>query len=322
MKTAICTLFEGNYHHGLVGLVNSLVEKNFHGDVYAGYRGSLPEWASKAEPNEALGYADGRTLNCTDAVSLHFVKLETDYHFTNYKPDFMLELWDGHAKEVDAVVYVDPDIVVTDDWSSFEKWLESGVALCEDVNSPVSEHHPRRVGWRAFYAKHDVQLKFKEAFYVNGGFVGATKANRSFVEDWKRNQELMSEAIGGLKRSSLAGKQLQADSVGVFAPFGKTDQDALNATIESSDRPVSIGGKEIMGFIPGKALLPHALGVPKPWDNKPLARALNGFAPRLIDKAYWVYAKGAIQSKTNSEISKKTKFTRWASFIGRFYNRY
>ncbi len=322
MNTAICTLFEGSYHLGLAALVNSLLKKGFEGNIYAGYRGAVPSWALEAESNSELGYDGATTLRFENGNCLHFIPLTTDYHFTNYKPDFMLELWNGPAQNVEAMVYMDPDIVVIEAWKIFEFWMESGVALCEDVNSPVAMNHPRRIGWRKYFGSKGVSLEFKEAFYVNGGFVGLKKRDIAFVEAWKKNQELMSDAIGGLKRSSLAGKQLDAESTGVFAPFGKTDQDALNATIESCSIPASIAGKEAMGFISGKALLPHALGVPKPWDNNPLKRSFQCVTPRLVDKEYWNYANGEIQPFSQSKVNRLKKYTQLAAFIGRFYNRY
>ena len=250
-----------------------------------------------------------------------FIRLETDYHFTNYKPDFMLELWDGPAQPVEAMIYLDPDIVVTMNWSMFEHWLEHGVALCEDINSPVHEFHPKRDAWRKYYLKYGRELKFKSAYYVNGGFVGVKKDYRSFVENWRDLQSEMAEAIGGLSRSSLTGQKLAKEVAGIFAPFSKTDQDALNATVEYSSHQASILGKEAMSFITGKSILPHALGTPKPWMNRPLVKWINGYSPRLIDKMYWKYANGIIKSKPSFVVSYKIFLTNLAAFLSRFYVR-
>jgi len=322
MKTAICTLFEGHYHFGLAALVNSLDKKKFQGTIYAGYRGKLPKWVLRnSKKSMVQGYKCGRHLALSKNINVFFLELETDYHFTNYKPNFMLELWDGLASDAEAMVYMDPDIVVSMEWSLFEDWFVHGVALCEDINSPVHEFHPKRSSWKKYYAKHSLQLRFKSNYYVNGGFVGVKKEFRSFIEEWKQLQELMAEAIGGLSRSSLTGQQLKKEATGIFAPFSKTDQDALNATIEFTSHPTSIVGKEAMGFIAGKALLPHALGTPKPWMNKPLKKFFKGYSPRLIDKLYWKNANGTIKSKPSILIAIKLFSTNVASILSRFYGR-
>jgi len=322
MKTAICTLFEGHYHYGLAALLNSLYKKEFKGNIYVGYRGALPPWVLRESRDQSMeGYKRSYLLELGENIDVFFLELETDYHFTNYKPDFMLELWDGHAREAETMIYMDPDIVVSMNWSLFDDWLEHGVALCEDINSPVHEFHPKRSNWRKYFSKFNLELKFKSGYYVNGGFVGVNREFRSFIEDWKKLQEHMSEAIGGLNRSSLTGQQLKKEASGIFAPFSKTDQDALNATVEYTSHPTSILGREAMGFIAGKALLPHALGTPKPWMNKPLKKFFNGYSPRLIDKLYWKYANGIIKSKPASQVSRKIFLTNSASFLSRFYGR-
>ncbi len=322
MKTAICTLFEGHYHYGLAALLNSLHKKSFKGLVYVGYRGNLPAWAKNSGKKETVEpYKKALKLSMANEFEVIFLELDTDYHFTNYKPNFMLELWNGPAEDVETMVYMDPDIVVSLDWKLFDEWFMHGVALCEDINSPVHEFHPKRSNWRKFYATHSKLLSFKSGYYVNGGFVGVKKEFKSFVSEWKDLQELMAEEIGGLSRSSLTGQQIKKEASGIFAPFSKTDQDALNATIEFTKQPTSILGKEAMGFIAGKALLPHALGTPKPWMNKPLKKFFRGYSPRLIDKLYWKYANGTIKSKPTGEVAMNKFFTNTASFLSRFYVR-
>jgi hypothetical protein len=322
MKSVVCTLFEGRYHLGLAGLVNSLLACGFEGDIFAGYRGDLPSWANDAKPISFEEFPGASSISLTEMSNLIFIPLKTDYHFTNYKPDFMLELWDGPASSVEQMVYLDPDIVMNTSWSNVDVWLKQGVALCEDINSPMGQFHPIRSQWRTYFGKHNLVLSFKSIQYANGGFVGLSKSNRIFLENWKLLQELMADSIGGLNRSSLTGQQLNEESVGIFAPFGKTDQDALNAAVELTDVPASFAGKEAMGFIPGKTIFPHALGTPKPWDNKPIARAIDGYRPRTVDKEYWKYADGMLKPFGKSKVKQMKRYTKIAAFIGRFYNRY
>ncbi|RYG11197.1 MAG: hypothetical protein EOO07_20975, partial [Chitinophagaceae bacterium] len=132
MKTAsICTLFEGEYHYGMAVLINSLYANGFRGDIYAGYRGDIPYWAENANHNNEISWKDVKTLTLTDELNIHFLPVETEYHLTNYKPDFMLKLWDGPAGRINQIFYFDPDIVVDAKWEFFLEWAGLGVALCE-----------------------------------------------------------------------------------------------------------------------------------------------------------------------------------------------
>jgi hypothetical protein len=321
MPAVICTLFEKHYHYGVAALVNSLYQNGFNGDIYAGYKGKLPSWCSKAEPKVSDIWINATTLKVGEKIRLHFLPLTTDSHLTNYKPDFMLELWDGPAFDADAIVYLDPDIVVTAAWSSFETWLNCGIAVCEDVNSPIPEFHPKRVAWREYYSNEGVKLNFKDSIYVNGGFVGVNQRNRNFLNNWKVAQDLMSKVIGGLSYSSLSEKSIYALAKSAFAPFGTTDQDALNVAIEMSELPISIVGQEVMAFKAGEAMLPHALGQPKPWRRHPLIQMLLGVAPRLIDKEYWKYANGPIRTYSDWMVKRRKVEVKIASLASRFYIR-
>ena len=319
MQSVVCTLFEGDYHYGVAALVNSLHKEGFRGDVYAGYRGDIPFWASSAPLAMLSGWEGSRTYKINKEINLHFLPLTTDYHFTNYKPDFMLNVWNTVAKEAKQMFYFDPDIIVHSPWYFFNEWVGCGVAVCEDVNSPLAEYHPRRVAWRKYFSTKGLNLCFKTPIYVNGGFVGVE--NQDFLQLWKQIQELMAPQIGGLHRSSLKKSTLLSHDQSALAPFGKTDQDALNAAIEAWRHNVSFMGKEGMAFKAGTVLMSHALGQPKPWNSNSLKRSIYGMPPRLVDRAYWNLANGIITSQSTYTVTIKKLFITLAAFIGRFYKR-
>lgn len=319
MQTAICTLFEDHYHYGVAALVNSLYRQGYRGNIYAGYRGTLPFWATFPESKTSIDWKDSKSFDVADGLQLHFLQLNTDYHFTNYKPDFMLLVWNTIAKEAEQFYYFDPDIVVTSPWNFFEEWVNCGVALCEDVNSPLAEYHPRRVAWRRYFLNKGIKLCYKNSIYVNGGFIGVE--DKGFLVAWKNVQELMALQIGGLNRSSLKGSPLHKSDQGPFAPFSKTDQDALNATIEAWDGKVSFANKAGMAFEGGTTLVPHALGNPKPWYSKPMIQALYGHPPRLVDRVYWNSANGVVISQPYYLIRLRKFSIVCAAFIGRFYRK-
>lgn len=321
MKYATCTLFENHYHHGVGVLTNSLIRNGFKGDMYVGYRGSLPKWTSAATPNPSLNWEGALSMAVTPDVNVHFLPNKTNAHFTNYKAHFMLELWDGPAKDADAMYYFDPDIVFISDWKYFQEWVNCGVAVCEDVNSPVWENNPRRKGWREFFKPFGHELKFKEPVYVNGGFVGVSKDNIKMLETWRQMMEDVAPRIGGLNKSPISGEAMPAEELGPFTLFGKSDQDVLNAAIEVYQGKISFAGKEGMGFVPGAALIPHALGSMKPWLYKPLKEMFNGITPRTVDKHYWKYADQPLAAHSASDVKKMRFAIKLASLVGRFYRR-
>ena len=320
-KVAICTLFEGRYHLGVGALVNSLVANRFHGQIFVGYRGELPAWVEKSDIPIDWSWEGMSAMKISKEIDLFFLPLTTDYHFTNYKPNFMLELWDGPAVNAEEMYYVDPDIVFRIDWSAMKLWIEAGVALCADINSPMTENHPKRIKWREYFADYGLNLKFKTETYVNGGFVGLNRSEIQFLEIWKKIQESMAHRIGGLSKSSLHGEPMADSEKTMFSPFGKTDQDALNAAVEAFEGRTSILGREAMGFENSSAILPHALGQPKPWDKNYLNTALQGFRPKQIDKDYWTFASDPIPVFSKSKLRWKKITLGIAIFVGRFYQR-
>ena len=323
MSSAICTLFEGHYHFGLAAFTNSLYAQGYRGNLYAGYRGELPSWASTAELNPSLAWKNSKTMKLGDGLFLHFLPLETDYHFSNFKPDFMMQLWDGPEKDTDNLYYFDPDIIVMRPWALFEEWVSCGVAVSEDINSPLAEYNPRRVAWRRYYGEKGIDLKFKDSIYVNSGFLGLNKKDRNFLELWKKIQETVAPLLGGLNRSIFTNEHLALlDKVGgPFSPFVKTDQDALNAALEATDKNISFLGKDGMGFEGGLILMYHALGCDKPWKWKPYKMLLKGVPPRRVDVEYWNSVASPISIASKNEIFFSKLSLKICTAVGRFYQR-
>ena len=326
MNTAVCTLFEGHYHHGVAALSNSLYRNGFRGTVYVGYRGELPNWALKGNKVSIDKWLEAISLNPTQGLQLIFLSLDTTYSLTNYKPDFMMDLWQGPAKEADKMFYFDPDIIINESWSCFEDWVNCGVALCEDVNSPLQEFHPRRVGWRNYYKNYNIDLQFKNQIYVNGGFLGLVKKDITFLTLWIKLQEFMAKSIGGLENSIFLNQTYNSTIIKTegFQIFDKSDQDALNATIEVYNDKISYLGKEKgMGFGNGylNPIMFHAFASPKPWKANHFSRIIKGISPRLVDEFYWKNANNPIVTISNLKKTQKIMFIKVTKFIGRFYKK-
>jgi hypothetical protein len=321
MRSAICTLFESHYHYGVVALVNSLYKNGFKGDVYAGYRGNLPDWARVDKQSE---FEDVKieTFFVNEDIRIHFIALKTNYHLTNYKPDFMNWLLDGPAKGTENIFYFDPDIVINYKWAFFEEWTGYGIAVCEDVNSPLPINHPRRMSWCKYFNSFGIPLKFNQIAYANGGFIGLNNKDRCFILSWITAQEKIAPIIGGLDRSAFPGTgYLSEENLGNYAPFNRTDQDALNVTIGMWNGVVSFVGKEGMAITSGAELMFHALGSPKPWKKSFIKSMLIGYPPSRTDKAFWQSVGAPIKCYSEWQIKFSLLSIKICSFIGRFYGR-
>src|SRR4030095_13452291 len=174
MTTAVCTLFEGDFHYGVGAIANSLHARGYRGKIYAGYRGKLPRWVNVAHSEGLHEYSPA------EGLTLRFVPISADVHLGNYKPHFMLNLWE-ECPEVDALYYFDPDILVKCRWSFFEEWIEAGIALCMDVNPCMPSNHPTRFRWKQFCQKHGLPVVRDLDTYFNSGFLGLSPQHFGFV---------------------------------------------------------------------------------------------------------------------------------------------
>lgn len=318
MKSAICTLFEGNYHYGVGALINSLYHYGFRGNIWVGYRGALPPWAElgKYEP----GYYE---LKVANGLLIRFVKLKTNYHFTNFKPHFMLEVLEELDPTIDAIFYFDPDIVLNRTWSFYDKWVKCGVTLClNNVNGWMAKNHPTRIFWLEYAAKHGYQCKQELNYYFNGGFIGVHRESVSLLTIWK-NLTDNSEEFGFKPNSAIGIKSNKTNHSNITVDqdlLYLTDQELLNLAVMLTSHPLSTLGPEGMGFVHGWATMYHSVQSPKPWQKGHLAKAFKGMPPSLATKAYWKYVHSPIHLYSSVHYSLKVFDLRLSSAVGRLLN--
>lgn len=306
--TAICTLFEGDYHFGLAAFVNSLAAAGYAGTVWAGYRGALPPWLNQLIRLDE----DAETFMVDERLRLTFVPLTTHIHLTNYKPQFMLNLLAGPARGCDYLWYFDPDILLRCQWEFFSKWQSNGIALCEEiVNYNLSENSPLRCQWMNIGSGMGLDEARPIRGYFNGGMVGISTAHVDLLYLWQR---ILAHAVS-------ASYNLE-----VFKPgtpdlaFNATDQDALNMALMYVKHPLSTMGPEAMGFIPSGFTMYHAVGH-KPWRGSILLRALRGTPPSNAAKFFFTKVSSPIRTYSRPRLAVKRLACSVAAFIGRFYAR-
>ena len=316
MTSAICTLVEGDFHLGLGVLANSLVRHGFQGVIWVGLRGPLPPWVGAAAPA-----GPWQEFAAAPGVVLRFVPVTTSAHLTNFKPEFMHQVWTQLDPAADRLFYFDPDIVIKIRWSFFEEWSGCGVALVEDVNSPLPESHPRRGAWRHALARRHKRVRRETPYYVNGGFVGVAAPQRAFLEEWREAMALVGAEIVGLEGSMFSFGTTRPDLQSPAFPFNKTDQDALNIAMMTASLPVSVMGAEGMDFRPGGWTMSHALGPDKPWRKHYVRAALAGRAPSLADREYWRHTAGPVAVFSPLTLAWRRCTLAVAGAIGRWYRR-
>jgi len=315
MSFAICTFIEDHYHFGVAGLANSVYKRGFRGSMFVGYRGKLPEWASPLKENTLIEWNGSRTREVLEGMQIHFLPIDTEYHLSNYKPEFMLRLFEGPAKNEEGIFFFDPDIVIKCKWDFFETWAGHGVALVADINGNMGLSHPIRKGWEALLKTKNRSVTTPMQSYINAGFLGVSKANSGFLKVWS---EFIEVAIAdyGHKKSEMKGHPRST-------LFYVADQDALNIAAMCSGYPISEMGSEGMDFIHGGWTMSHATSRPKPWKKNFIKLALAGKSPTLADYQYWMNAAWPINPfKKRRKVIFKRYCLKIASFIGRFYRRY
>lgn len=306
-RAAVCTLFEGHYHHGLGALVNSLYRHGFRGTIWAGYRRALPPWATPLSTNE--GYQE---FAVGESCVIRFLPLQSDLHFANCKPDFMLRIF-KEQPDLPGLFYFDPDIVIRCRWSFYEEWLSHGLALVQEItNGTMPANHPLRMQWIAFAKSLGLTIHRDLNQYFNSGFIGVARRHQSSLSLWQK----LLDGVGQTKLS-LQGF-MPGDRTN---PFYGIDQDTLNLTAMITDHPLSTIGPEGMDFVSGGFTMSHGVGTPKPWQKPMILSALDGRGPNAADQGYWSNATHPIRLHPRWRLASKKLDLVLGKMIGRFNRR-
>lgn len=305
--TVFCTLSEGDYHHGVAALLNSLIACGFEGVFVIGWRGVPPPWIEKLELNAA-----GNRL--VKGVRVLLEEQRTPRLLAHVKPHFMLDILTRLVPEADAVCYADPDIVIEAPWEFFERWMARGVALCEDCCFPnLSRHHYLRQCWKEF-ARENMSLSVDAAMdrSFNSGFAGVRRADVTFLSTWRDALDQMEQhgvPLQGLKPGSR------------FDPFFGTDQDAMNIAAMAHAEKLSTLGPEGMGFSAGMTVMWHAVDGPKPWRRSFVLDLLKtGRGVSQPQRQFWKHTGGPVKSWPAIQLAWKRFDLRIAILLSRLYH--
>ncbi len=314
--SVICTLFEGNYHYGVAALVNSVYHNGYRGDIFAGYKGTLPFWAINTDSSLSEIWKGATTIHPANGLRIHFLPVETDWHLNNYKPDFMLSLKAKFPELVRNLFYFDPDIIIKYEWLFFEKWVGYGVTLVHElVAVALPPTHPVRREWEEMLVRSKRTVHRDLYSGINGGFCGVNKNDFDFLQTWS---DIIHESIKCYNLNPREFKQPHQKYIFQFA-----DQDALNITAMCYNYAISEMGPDAMDFVQtGWRAMSHATGSPKPWNKNFFLSCIRGFPPRLAEKAYWANTSGPIKMHSYAYIKFKQFWILCTAFIGRFYSRY
>ena len=311
MNSAVCTLFEGDYHLGLGALANSLYANGFRGTIFAGYRGELPPWILGAKKN-----GEAAEFSPADGLVLRFVPLAQKIHLTNFKPEFMRSLWEKHCPAAENFFYFDPDITVICRWQFFEEWVQAGIALCADVNPSMPANHPLRFAWKQFYEPRGIVFRRDPEQYFNGGFFGLRRGEIEFLHCWEKLQALMAPEIGGLENVNVRDRTYM---------FHKTDQDALNVAAMASEAAISPLGQDGMDLQQGGGgyVMSHAVGGEKPWRKNFIRLLLQrGWSPSRADHHFFRNVESPIRLYSSAALARKRFFLKAAAGLGRLLGRH
>lgn len=307
-KYVVTTLFESHYEYGVGAFINSLADAEFEGLIAVGYKGNLPFWVNQ------LSKLESDVFRVTDKICLQFDKLDVNMHLGYYKSSYIIQMRNQYP-DAEGYFYFDPDIIVIAKWCFFEEWIQSGVALSQDIcYDLVYWNHPWRNKWRKDFSQFDEGINSDLNYYVNSGFIGCNALSFLVIERWALFTDVY------IKQGHPIHFFDQSNPV---KPY-KGDQDILNAVLTlSKNIPLALMGKESMGFNYPITMMIHAVegsGV-KPWNRNYIRTALLGRKMSFVDDFFLNYCSFPVKLYTSSYIKRKKNALKISKIINRLWKK-
>ena len=297
----VVTLVERDYVKGALVLFNSLLRNGFDGRFVIGFR------CLNNMPFNVIRQLQDKKL-CTD-----WVEIDTETHFTNYKPKFMLDILNSFP-ECSKITYIDPDIVINSPFSWIASWCDIGPAVCADVNWMMPAQHPTRMRWQELTR---LKINHQLDYYFNAGFISLKRNDSNFLALWQDLLLRWGDYNIPLNAKGDIGK---CRKDGRWFPFMAPDQDTLNIALMGWPGSVITLGPDVMGFT-AFGEIPHAVGSNKPWQRNFLLEAIKGNPPRYVDKVFWSYADEPLALLSSLRYKLKTLTIQLSALLSRFYSR-
>ncbi|MEM9527873.1 MAG: hypothetical protein AAGA31_14765, partial [Bacteroidota bacterium] len=302
----LTTLAERDYFLGLAALLNSAVKHGTYVDkVIVGYREKLPDWLP-----ELADSPNGQMFITSSGLEVELVELNGSLHMVHEKPKWFLHVSEVLAPEADEYYFFDSDIIINKRMDFYGEWVQEGVAICGDVNFVFNRRHPIRKKWAAFARAAGRTVTNELDDYYNSGFLGWTKATKSFIKDWNDAFAMLAPHSGNMSEFRVFDRT---------ATVLSTNQDSLNLAAMITDQPISLLGPEAMGFDYGMRLMHHPIG-PKPWKRGFVREFLGGKPPRESDIIFWENINGSELSPIpDAKAKRMVTLCKTLRFLARFY---
>lgn len=310
----VFTICQGNYDLGAAALLNSLSRHGFSGRFWCFFRDKLPTWHRQLTPLSAES-ADSERVFCFrlgGSIEVHFPKFVEKGFPGQFKPALLERIINTNPK-ASYVAYFDPDIVVAANWAFYEKWMEFGIAVCEDLEERRHRTDPRRFVWKEFCSRQAIDFHRELDVYLNSGFVGVSSSYFPFASEWRHWQETMMLSLSEEDKLKTANR---------LDDFHRIDQESFNIALCCTSLPISIMCRAAMGFEPGDNIMFHACGKNKPWNGPFIPSALVGHPPSVAARMFTDYFQHPIRTFPPWEYRARRLDVMAARCLGRLFRKY